>query len=82
MNKPRMFNSKQWYFCSKKTGGKCNRQYRRHKPSDCEGKAHTFVPNDKKRKPSEEAINKERKLKLAKAYEATFNATDDHAISD
>jgi hypothetical protein len=83
MHKPKMFNGKPWYFCSKKTGGKCNGQYHRHKPSNYKEKAHSLVPNDKKCKPSEDANNEERKLKLAKAYEATLNAANkDHTMSD
>jgi hypothetical protein len=46
------------------------------------GKAHNIVPNDNKRKPSEDTNNEERKLKLAKAYEATLSAANDHAMSD
>jgi hypothetical protein len=39
-----------------------------HKPSECESKAHVFNL-DKKRKPAEKE-DSQRKLKLAKAYEA------------
>jgi len=82
IHKPKMFNGKAWYYCGKKTGGKCDGQYRRHKPSDCEGKAHAFVPKEKK-KTEENGNQDERKLKLAKAYEATLSANDeDHTMSD
>jgi hypothetical protein len=40
------------------------------------------VLNDKKRKPSEDANNEERKLKLAKGYEATLSAANVHTMSD
>ena len=40
----------------------------RKNPSDCEGKAHVF-DQTKKRKPTNDKDN-DRKLKLAKAYEA------------
>ena len=84
IHKPKMFNGKPWYYCSKKTGGKCDGQYRRHKPSECEGKAHAFVPNEKKKTEDKDKGNEERKLKLAKAYEATLSASndDDHTMSD
>ncbi len=67
MRKPKTWNDKTWYYCSAKTGGKCSGQYRRHKPSDCEGKAHTFT-RDKKTKPDSEKTD--RKIKLDKAYES------------
>jgi hypothetical protein len=84
IHKPKMFNGKPWYYCSKKTGGKCDGQYRRHKPSECEGKAHAFVPKEKKKAEDKDKGNEERKLKLAKAYEATLSASndDDHTMSD
>uniref|UniRef100_A0A7S1YA70 Uncharacterized protein n=1 Tax=Grammatophora oceanica TaxID=210454 RepID=A0A7S1YA70_9STRA len=35
--KPKMWNNKKWWYCSEKTGGKCDGKYRIHKPSDCHG---------------------------------------------
>lgn len=75
MLKPKMWNDKPWYYCSKKTGGKYDGQYRHHKPADCEGRAHKLEPKDKAKKPEEKA-NKEQKLKLAKAYQATLQNSD------
>jgi hypothetical protein len=69
LRKPKLWGDKTWYYCSPKTGGKCNGQYRCHKPSDCEGKAHIFN-GDKKIKPETEQKDEKRKLKLAKAYKA------------
>jgi hypothetical protein len=66
IHKPKFWNNRNWYFCSPKTGGKCEGKYRAHKPADCEGRAYIF---EKKRKPAVEK-DSERKLKLAKAYEA------------
>eukprot|EP00980_Cylindrotheca_fusiformis_P001364 scaffold341_cov67-Cylindrotheca_fusiformis.AAC.3 len=37
LKEPRSWNGTQWYWCSKKTGGKCSGQYRAHKPSQCKG---------------------------------------------
>lgn len=86
LRKPKIWNDKSWYFCSPKTGGKCDGQYRRHKPSDCEGKAHKFVPktgHDNKRKAPDDKSNEEKKLKLAKAYQATLdNANKNSDMSD
>jgi hypothetical protein len=69
-----MWNDKPWYYCSKKTGGKCDRQYRCHEPKACEGRAHKFQPKDKETTPEKEADK--RKLKLVKAYQATLKLSD------
>jgi hypothetical protein len=77
-----MWNDKPWYFCSKKTGSKCDGQYQYHKGADCKGKAHNFKRKAKKCKP-EGKFNKERKLKLAKAYyKATLNISNEEMTSD
>jgi hypothetical protein len=65
LKKSKPWNNKIWWWCSPKTGGKCDGKYRINKPSECEGCAHVFKPN-KKRKPEELTV--ERKLKLAKAF--------------
>lgn len=40
LKEPRVWNDKEWHWCSTKTGGKCNPgMYRRHKPSACKGSA-------------------------------------------
>jgi hypothetical protein len=64
--KAKDLKDKTWYYCSANTGGKCSGQYCRHKPSDCEGKAHTFI-QEKKGKPGSE--QNDQKIKLDKAYE-------------
>ncbi len=72
LTKPKEWNGKTWYYCSPKTGGKCTGNYRMHKPSNCEGKAHKFVAKegDNKRKAESQAADK---LKLTKAYEARID---------
>ena len=75
MHKPKTWKDKPWYYCSPKTGGKCDGQYRLHKPAECEGKAHTFAAGNNKRKQDEQPVE-ERKLKLAKAYQVTLAATE------
>jgi len=42
LTKPRIHLGHPWYFCHPDTGGKCDGVYRRHKPADCEGRAHSF----------------------------------------
>jgi hypothetical protein len=57
-------------------------QYYRHKPADCEGKAHKFVSKpgkDNKRKAPDEKTTKEKKLELAKAYQATLDNTNNNS---
>jgi hypothetical protein len=76
LHKSKVWNNKTWWFCSDKTGGKCDGKYRIHKPTECEGKAHVFKI-DKKRKP--EGMTEERKLKLAKAYAATKEVSGDES---
>ena len=39
LTKPKMWDGKQWHWCSKETGGKCEGQYRIHKPKMCKGTA-------------------------------------------
>jgi hypothetical protein len=39
LTKPRPFNGKIWWWCSKETSGKCDGKWRLHKPSDCKGYA-------------------------------------------
>jgi hypothetical protein len=67
IQKPKFWNNVNWYYCSPKTGGKCDGKYRVHKPSACEGRSHVFQA-EKKRKPEEQKDSKQ-KLKLAKVYE-------------
>ena len=69
LKKPKLWNNKTWWFCSPKTGGKCEGKYRIHKPSECEGRAHVFGGTENKKRKSTEQTS-ERKLKLAKAYAA------------
>ena len=50
LHKPRQWNGKDWWYCHPDTGGKCEGEYRRHKPSQCEGKAFKIKAKDKKSK--------------------------------
>ena len=73
---PREWNGKLWYFCSKKTGGKCDPGcYRRHKPEQCEGLAKKRKAPEKKVK-SDQKSNK-KKLKVAKALIAAVESESD-----
>ena len=39
LHKPKEWNGKTWWYCHPDTGGKCNGEYRRHEPKDCQGRA-------------------------------------------
>ena len=39
LKKPREWNGTKWYWCAPETGGKCEGQYRAHKPNKCKGTA-------------------------------------------
>ena len=56
---PKTWKNKSWYFCRTKTEGKCDGQYRRHKPANCFGKAHNFVPGNKEKRKAPETPNTE-----------------------
>ena len=87
MSKPRMWNDKQWWYCGKESGGKCAGVYRRHKPSQCEGKAFTFVDKDKgtsKGAGSEakKQSNAAKKLKLSAALQAIVDEEEKESESE
>ena len=72
LKKPKKWNNREWWYCCEKTGGKCTGNWRRHKPSECEGKAHQFSQT----KRNDTAIADEgakkaerKKLKLAQALQ-------------
>ena len=70
LKEPREYNGKPWYYCSKKTGGRCEPgQYRRHKPSDCKGQAKkTKGHASNKDKPNKKKTKEEKKrIKVAQA---------------
>ena len=79
----RVWKDKLWHYCHPSTGGKCDGQWRIHKPADCKGKANSAVHfqamQDKRKAKSEEIDSKkDKKLKLASAYQATL----DHENAD
>jgi hypothetical protein len=75
--KPKQWNNKDWFYCCKATGGKCEGAWRVHNPAECKGKAHVF--KEAKEAPPKKNKNDSRKLKLAKAYAAVTGDSDDEA---
>ena len=52
LKKPKTWNGKKWYYCHPDTGGKCDGKYRRHKPSECKGKAFRSPQKGRRNEPS------------------------------
>ena len=85
--KPRKWNGKDWWYCHPETGGKCNGEYRRHKPSQCEGKAFKGKGSEKvsktsTRKGAEDETDTERSLKVSKALSTIIDGEDNATESD
>lgn len=85
LRKPRKWNGNEWWYCHPDTGGKCNGQYRRHKPADCEGRAFRGRFGNSKR-PSKEtndtSKDDEKRLKVAEALTTLVDDHDDENSSD
>jgi hypothetical protein len=77
LTKPKEWNGKTWYYCSPKTGGKCSGNYRMHKPSKCEGKAHKFAAREEHKRKAE-SPPADTKIKLAKAYETRIEPNSNY----
>jgi hypothetical protein len=76
LTKPRPFNGKIWWWCSKETSGKCDGKWRLHKPSDCKGFAAKRTEASAKRvgEPTSEA-------KGSKTSKNTTNSTAAPAVA-
>lgn len=55
LTKPRKWMNELWYWCGKKTGGKCEK-YRKHQPSQCGGRSYFY----KKRQAENQESNQEK----------------------
>ena len=79
LKKPKMWGGKQWWYCHKDTGGKCEGEYRRHKPNVCNGQARK-VGDIKKgaRKSVNKTEGEGKKLKMSEALAVVIesDATD------
>ena len=85
LHNPRKWNGNDCWYCHPDTGGKCDGQYRRHKPKDCEGKSFrgrfSNVKNNLN-KSSEHTNNAEKRLKVAEALTTIVNEPEDDNTSD
>ena len=85
LHKPRMWNGNDWWYCHPDTGGKCDGQYRRHKPADCEGRAFKGRFGNSKRsakEPTETSKVDDKRLKVAEALTTLVDDHDDENTSD
>ena len=65
IHKPVKIEGKNWYWCSKETGGKCTGVLRRHKPSECKGISNSSNSSiGSKRSGSSMSSDSSKKLKL------------------
>ena len=71
LHKPKTWNGVEWYYCSPKTGGKCDGKHRRHKPSECKGPG--YVP---KRETGSKRDNRGHN-KMRQAYQAVHEGQND-----
>jgi hypothetical protein len=79
MKDPKTWNKKEWWWCSKETGGKCTGHWRIHKPKECKGREFRFSKSQEAIKESKEPKGEKKKStnsgtksapKLAMALEA------------
>lgn len=66
LHKPKTHKGKLWWYCLPETGGKCNGEYRRHKPLESKGTARMKEEKNLK----DQKGPKPKRLKLAQAYKA------------
>jgi hypothetical protein len=84
LNKPKQFSGRDWYYCCKETGGKCDpAQWRCHKPSDCKGFGVGVADHKKRKTPSKQDKGKKKSTAASKVVRATQAlATDDDNSAD
>lgn len=80
ISKSKSWNNKDWWWCSSATGGKCDGNWRVHKPSKCEGRSHKFS-GDKHQSDDAKNNSSSKKLKLAHAISAIQDGSDDEHSS-
>ena len=77
--KPVKIDGKDWWWCSKETGGKCSGVLRRHKPDTCKGIAAAGPPA--KKRTSDNATDKKKRLKLKASETILDGGADDSDAS-
>lgn len=76
--KPKEWNGKKWWFCHPDTGGKCNGEYRRHEPKECQGRAFKGKKYRKSSNEENEAAKPNPGKREMKVSEALSTIVDDH----
>ena len=69
IHKPVKIDGKEWYWCSRETGGKCSGVLQRHKPSECKGIAKSDADDNSSSKQSAKSGDKKKKRLKLKANE-------------
>ena len=79
LNEPRKWNGAKWWYCSQKTGGKCDGIYRRHHPSKCKGLAKTATTaqtTTDSTSSDKDSGKHDKRVKLSKALAAIQEISD------
>ena len=76
--KPKEWNGKKWWFCHPDTGGKCDGEYRRHEPKDCQGRAFKGKRHKKSSGEDKEASTPIPGKREMKVSEALSTIVDNH----
>ena len=69
VNESRQWNNHMWYYCFKKSRGKCNSKWRQHQPSKCEGLE--FVPEHKCKNTTADIKKGKKKAKVNRGHAIT-----------
>ena len=82
LHKPMKWKGVNWYYCSPATGGKCNGKHRRHKPKECKGLGYNPTKDrGNKRGNDDDSNDKNKRSRLAKAYQAVRDEAEDTEYS-
>ena len=84
LHKPRKWNGKDWWYCGTETGGKCDGEYRRHKPTECKGRAFKKDSGKKHHDYKRDQASKDdrRNLKVSEALSTLIDDNDQDTESE
>ena len=82
IHKPRKWNGKDWWYCGRESGGKCDGEYRRHKPAECRGKAFKREGGKKNNDSKKNQVTEERNLKVSEALSTLVDVNDHDTESE
>ena len=84
LHKPKKWNGKDWWYCGTETGGKCDGEYRRHKPSECKGRTFKRDGGSTGKHPqsNQKKGEEERSLKVSEALSTIIQEDGNATESD